>query len=51
MGVDTRGMTRIQAADRWFDEVERLLKDLKIESGHLNRQVGLKHEDLEYCVT
>jgi alcohol dehydrogenase class IV len=51
MGVDTRGMTRLQAADRWFDELERLLKDLNIQSGHLNQQFGLQRKDLEHCVT
>jgi lactaldehyde reductase len=48
MGVDTRGMTKIQAADKWFDEVERLLKDLNIESGNLNKQLGIQKKDLEY---
>jgi methanol:N,N-dimethyl-4-nitrosoaniline oxidoreductase len=48
MGVDTRGMTRIQAADKWFEEVERLLADLNIKIGHLNEQFGITHEDLEH---
>ncbi|MFC1933486.1 iron-containing alcohol dehydrogenase, partial [Chloroflexota bacterium] len=47
MGVDTKGMTRMQAADKWFDEVERLLADLNIKTGHLHEQVGLQQEDLE----
>jgi alcohol dehydrogenase class IV len=47
MGVDTRGMTTMQAADKWFDEIERLLADLDIKSGHLSEQFGLKHGDLE----
>jgi alcohol dehydrogenase len=47
MGIDITGMTRIQAADRWFDEVERLLKDLNIEYGNLNRQFGIQQKDLE----
>jgi alcohol dehydrogenase class IV len=47
MGVDTTGMTKIQAAERWFDEVERLLKDLNIEYGNLNRQFGIGQEELE----
>ena len=51
MGVDTRGMTTIQAADKWFDELERLLKDLNIETGNLNRQFGLKREDFEHIAT
>jgi alcohol dehydrogenase class IV len=48
MGVDTRGMTKTQAADKWFDEVERLLQDLNIESGNLNKQLGIQKKDLEY---
>ncbi|MBA7687805.1 Methanol:N,N-dimethyl-4-nitrosoaniline oxidoreductase [subsurface metagenome] len=50
MGVDTRGMTKMQAADKWFDEIERLLKDLNIKSGHLNEQTGLKKEDIPHIV-
>jgi alcohol dehydrogenase class IV len=51
MGVDTRGMTKMQAADKWFDEMERLLKDLNIETGNLNKQFGLQRKDLEHIVT
>ena len=47
MGVDTRGMTVIQAADKWFDEIERMLEDLNIPTGHLKEQFGLEHEDIE----
>jgi methanol:N,N-dimethyl-4-nitrosoaniline oxidoreductase len=50
MGVDTRNMTRLEAADRWFIEIERLLADLKIQSGHLNEQFGLQKKDLEHMV-
>lgn len=50
MGVDTRGMTAMQAADRWFDEVERLIKDLGIESNNLTRQFGLQKKDVEHIV-
>jgi len=50
MGIDTRNMSRIEAADRWFVEIERLLNDLKIKPGHLNEQFGLKKEDLEHIV-
>jgi len=50
MGVDTSGMTTMQAADKWFDEIERLLKDLNIRSGHLNEQFGLQKKDLEHIV-
>jgi alcohol dehydrogenase class IV len=51
MGVDTRGMTRMQAADKWFDEIERLLADLNVKTGHLNEQFGLQKKDLEHLVT
>jgi alcohol dehydrogenase class IV len=50
MGVDTRGMTKMQAADKWFDEVERLLADLDIKPGHLNEQFGLQEKDLGHMV-
>jgi len=47
MGVDTRGMTVMQAADKWFDEVERMLADLNLETGNLQKRFGLTHKDLE----
>ena len=47
MGVDTKHMTTIQAADRWFDEIERFLADLDIVTGRLEEQFGLNHEDLK----
>jgi alcohol dehydrogenase class IV len=50
MGVDTRGMTKTQAADKWFDEIERLLKDLNIETGNLNKQFGFQKEDIKHVV-
>jgi alcohol dehydrogenase class IV len=50
MGVDTTGMTKIQAADKWFDEIERLLKDLNIETGNLSKQFGLEKKDIEHIV-
>jgi formaldehyde dismutase / methanol dehydrogenase len=50
MGVDTRGMTKMQASDKWFDEVERLLKDLTIQTGNLNKQFGLTKEDCAHIV-
>ena len=50
MGVDTGGMTKMQAADKWFDEMERLLKDLNIETGNLTKQFGLQKKDLEHIV-
>jgi alcohol dehydrogenase class IV len=51
MGVDTRGLTKTQAADKWFEEIERLLADLNITTGHLNEQFGLQRQDLEHMVT
>ena len=50
MGVDTKGMTTVQAADKWFDEMERLLKDLGITSGHLHEQFGIKKEDFQHII-
>jgi formaldehyde dismutase / methanol dehydrogenase len=50
MGVDTRQMTRLQASDRWFDEVDRLLRDLEIPTGNLNKRFGLKKEDCAHIV-
>lgn len=50
MGVDTRNMTLPQASDKWFEEVERLLKDLGIRSGHLHEQVGLDKKDIPHIV-
>jgi alcohol dehydrogenase class IV len=47
MGVDTRGLTTLQAADKWFDEVERLLSDLNIVTGHLQERFGITHQNLE----
>ena len=46
--IDTRGMTKTQASDRWFDETSRLLQDLNIQTGNLKKQFGLKKEDIEY---
>jgi alcohol dehydrogenase class IV len=50
MGVDTSGMSEIKASDAWFEEVERLLKDLNIETGNLNMQFGLTKEDCVHIV-
>ena len=50
MGIETRGMTKMQAADKWFDEVERLLVDLNIQTGHLSEQFGLQEKDLDHIV-
>jgi alcohol dehydrogenase class IV len=43
-------MTEWQAADRWFDEIAQLLKDLEITPGQLKKQFGLKETDLEHIV-
>jgi methanol:N,N-dimethyl-4-nitrosoaniline oxidoreductase len=51
MGVNTAGMTELEAADRWFVEIERLIKDLDIIPGHLNEQFGVQEKDLEKIVT
>ena len=50
MGVETTGLTVNQAADKWFDEIERLLSDLNIRTGHLNEQFGLQKKELEHIV-
>ena len=50
MGVDTRGMTTVQASDKWFDEIERLLKDLNIQTGHLHEQFGIQPDELEHII-
>jgi methanol:N,N-dimethyl-4-nitrosoaniline oxidoreductase len=51
MGVDTTGMTELEAADFWFVEMERLIKDLEITPGHLTEQFGVQEKDLEKIVT
>jgi alcohol dehydrogenase class IV len=50
MGVDIKGMSKMQAADKWLDEIERLLADLNIETGNLNKQCGLQRADIEHIV-
>lgn len=50
MGVDTTGMTKFEAADRWFDEIEQLLDDLEIEPGNLSGQFGLEEKDIDHIV-
>jgi len=40
----------IEASDRWFQEVERLLKDLDIQTGNLNSQFGLTKEDCAHII-
>jgi len=50
MGVNTTGMTVMQASDKWFDEVERLLKDLNIKPGNLHEQFGFEEKDVDHIV-
>ncbi|NLD35431.1 MAG: iron-containing alcohol dehydrogenase [Desulfatiglans sp.] len=50
MGVDTTGMTKMEASDMWFCETERLLNDLGIKSGGLKEQFGIKKEDIPHIV-
>jgi alcohol dehydrogenase class IV len=50
MGIDTRNMTELEAADHWFYEIERLLKDLEITPGQLNKQFGVEEKDLDHIV-
>ena len=50
MGIDTTGMSDWNAADLWFDEMERLLKDLEIKPGCIADQFGIQKTDLEHIV-
>jgi alcohol dehydrogenase class IV len=50
MGIDTTGMSEWEIADRWFDEMEQLLRDLEIKPGCLADQFGLREKDLEHIV-
>jgi methanol:N,N-dimethyl-4-nitrosoaniline oxidoreductase len=50
MGVDTSSMTTWQAAERWFIEIEQMLKDLDIQPGHISDQFGIEEKDLEHIV-
>jgi formaldehyde dismutase / methanol dehydrogenase len=50
MGIDTRNMTDLEAADVWFDEIEMLLEDLDIQAGHLTEQFGIQEKDLDHIV-
>jgi alcohol dehydrogenase class IV len=38
----------MEASDKFFDEMDRLLTDLGIQSGHLKQQIGLQEKDLEH---
>jgi len=50
MGIDTTGMTELEASDLWFDEIERLLIDLEITPGQLTKQFGVQEKDLDKIV-
>jgi len=44
MGVDTRSMSVLQAAEKWIEEVEKMLKDLNVETGNLTRRFGVQKD-------
>ncbi len=44
MGIDTRGMTSIQAGEKWIEEVDRMLKDLGVQTGNLTEQFGVEKD-------
>ncbi len=48
MGVDTRGLTTMEASDAFMYELERLLDDLGITPGNIAEQLDVKEEDLEH---
>jgi alcohol dehydrogenase class IV len=50
MGVDTTGMSEWEVADRWFDEIEQMLKDLEITPGQISEQFGLQEKDLDHII-
>jgi alcohol dehydrogenase class IV len=50
MGVDTRKMTAWEASERWFVEIEQMLKDLDIQPGHIADQFGIELKDLEHMI-
>lgn len=47
LGVNTAGMTTIQAAERAVDELEKLIKDLDITERFAD--LGLKEENIDKC--
>jgi len=49
MGVDTRGLTRVQAADRALEELERLRNDVGITNISL-KQFNFTDKDIEHTV-
>jgi alcohol dehydrogenase class IV len=48
MGIDTTGMTQLEMADRWFGEMEQLLRDIEIQPGYLKEQFGFKEDDIDH---
>ena len=50
MGIDTMGMSQMEVADRWFDEMEQLLSDLEIQPGYLTSQFGIKEVDIDHII-
>jgi alcohol dehydrogenase class IV len=50
MGIDTSNMSELEASDRWFYEIERLLKDLEITPGQLKKQFGVEEKDLDHII-
>jgi alcohol dehydrogenase class IV len=49
MGVDTRGLTKVQAADRALEEIERLRNDVGITNISL-KQFNFINKDIEHTV-
>lgn len=49
MGVDTRGLTKVQAADRAIEEMERLRNDVGITNISL-KQFNFTEKDIEHTV-
>ncbi len=47
-GIDTTGMTQLEMADRWFEEMEQLLNDIEIQPGYLTEQFGFKEDDIDH---
>lgn len=50
MGADIKGLTKAKASDKWFEEIERMLDDLDIETGNLGKRFGLKKADATHIV-
>lgn len=48
MGVDIRNMTKMQASDAFFIEMERLLADIGIKPDNIGEQLGVQEDELEH---